>query len=75
MSVETVWHATTTEANKQNRADNAKVRVSVAKPDTDDPILFEIRAPETALEPTDVEGEFLFPWGEIDNFPHSVSYR
>lgn len=75
MSVKTVWRATTAEQSKKDRVASAKVVVVSSMPETrTEPVLFEIHAPETALEPTATEGEFLFDWHDLDKFPYQVSH-
>lgn len=77
MSVKTVWRAVTAEQNKEDRAANARVIVTETKPPEDgpEPIVFEIHAPEDALVASDVEGEWLFSWADVENYPYQVQHR
>lgn len=76
MTVKSVWRAVTPEQNKEDRAANARVIVTAAKPEGgDEPIVYEIHAPVEALVATDVEGEFMFSWGDIENYPYQVQHR
>jgi hypothetical protein len=76
MTVTSVWRAVTSEQNKVDRANHSQVRVTTRRPeDTDAPIVYEIHAPEDALTETDVEGEFLFNWADVEKYPYQVEHR
>lgn len=75
-SIVKVYKVTTTEENKADREANKAVIVTLQPPPPEDgQILFEIHVAERALAATDVDGEFLFNWGEIDDFPYQVQHR
>jgi hypothetical protein len=76
MTVKHVWRAVTAEQNRDDRANHTRVIVSTQKPaDGDEPIVYEIHAPEDALVETDVEGEYMFDWADIEKYPYQVQHR
>lgn len=75
-TVKHVWRAVSAEQNREDRANHTRVIVSIRKPvDGPEPILYEIHAPDSALVETDVDGEFMFDWGDVEKFPYQVQHR
>lgn len=76
MTVKSVWRAVTPEQNKEDRANHTRVIVTATMPESGtEPIVYEIHAPEEALVETDVPGEFMFDWGDIEKYPYQVQHR
>lgn len=75
-TVKSVWRALSPEQNREDRANHTRVIVTARKPtEGEEPIVYEIHAPEAALVETDVEGEFMFDWGDIEKYPYQVQHR
>lgn len=76
LTVKSVWRAVSSEQNKEDRANNTRVIVTARKPEVgSEPILYEIHVLLDELVETDVEGEFMFDWGRVEDYPYQVQHR
>jgi len=76
MAVKSVYRAVTPAQNREDKANHTRVIVTASRDNVDDqPVVYEIHAPEEALVETDVEGEYMFDWGDVEKYPYQVEHR